>query len=503
MSTLSIPAVVVASITIYVGLYHLLIYSRRRQHREDLTFALTALMVGFYAIVSAGLYNVDSVTEGTEWQHLQFFSLNLLSITFLWFVNDYTRQGSKKITMALIALSIVAAIVQVTVWNDLTWNMSQPSIKHILLPFDLQITYYESTPGLLTNLQSLLGMIISAYVLWAAARQYRSGQRKEALPLILAVGIFIVGIINDTAVNMGAYQFIYTIEYAYMALVILMAYSLSNAVVEAALMKEALQKANEALTDATTTAQEASRLKDVFLATMSHELRTPLNAILGFLGLILYSGQLDDDNTHMAERAVANSERLLNLINNILDLSRIASGRLEITPVVMSPRELFDTVHRDVALRFKEKGLTFCSEIDPALPDQVVHDQERIVQIVTNLLGNAIKFTDHGEVHLRVHSNGDRMVIEVSDTGIGIAVAKQDIIFDEFTQIESGSTRQYGGSGLGLSIVKRLVMLMNGSVKLSSEVGRGSTFTVDLPLSLATQATSQSAAAEEIVVNGS
>lgn len=501
MNTLSIPAVVMAGLTIYVGFYHLLIYSRRRQHREDLTFALTALMVGFYAIASAGLYNAPSVVEGARWQRMQLFSLNWLSIAFLWFVRDYTGQGSKKVTMLLTILSLISAVVQLTVWNDLTWIMSQPSIKNITLPFNLQITYNEVTPGPLTNLQSLLGLTICTFVLWSAARQYRSGRRKEAVPLLMAEAIFVIGIINDTAVSVGMYQFVYTIEYAYIAMIFLMAYSLSNAVVEAAIMKEVLQKTNDALTIATATAQEANRLKDLFLATMSHELRTPLNAIIGFLGLMSYSGQLDEDNSHMADRARANSERLLGLINNILDLSRIASGRLEITPVVMSLRDLVETVHKDMELRLKEKALAFYSEVDPALPDQIVHDQERIIQIITNLLGNAIKFTDQGEVRLRLHRNDDRLVIEVSDTGIGIPIAKQDIIFDEFTQIDSGSTRQYGGSGLGLSIVKRLTMLMHGSVKVYSEAGGGSTFTVDLPLSLASLTTPHTVVTEEVLAN--
>lgn len=231
-------------------------------------------------------------------------------------------------------------------------------------------------------------------------------------------------------------------------------------------------------------AQETNRLKDLFLATMSHELRTPLNSIIGFLGLMLYSEQLDEDNTHMAERSIANAERLLNLINNILDLSRISVGRLEIIPVSMSPRSLARMIQSGMELQVKNKKLVFQIVVDPSLPDIIVHDEERIHQIITNLIGNALKFTVEGEIRLEIKRRDDRLVIEVTDTGIGIPPAKQQVIFDEFVQVDGGSTRRHSGAGLGLSVVKRLTVLMQGTVGLVSEIGKGSTFIVELPLNL-------------------
>lgn len=233
-------------------------------------------------------------------------------------------------------------------------------------------------------------------------------------------------------------------------------------------------------------AQEANRLKDLFLATMSHELRTPLNAMIGFQHLMLFSGQLDEDNTHMAERTLANSQRLLGLINNILDLSRIASGRLEIIPVSMSPRQLAKAVYEDLSLQAMEKGLALEIEVDEALPEKITHDEERITQIAINLVNNAIKFTEKGKVHLALKRQDTKFVVEVADSGMGIPPSRQGIIFDDFVQLDSTSTRKYGGAGLGLSIVKRLTILMGGSIRVSSDVGQGSTFTVELPLNLNT-----------------
>ena len=252
------------------------------------------------------------------------------------------------------------------------------------------------------------------------------------------------------------------------------------------LMTSVIQEREQGLIVARREAEEATRAKDLFLATMSHELRTPLNAMIGFLGLMLYSEQLDDDNLHMAERSLANAERLLSLINNILDLSRITVGRLEIIPTEVQPLRLAEAIKDDMALRFKEKSLPLVVAVDETLPVTIVHDEERLVQIATNLLGNAIKFTDDGEVRMDLKREQDRLIIDVTDTGIGIPASKQQIIFDEFTQVDSSSTRSVGGAGLGLSIVKQLAILMQGNVSVSSVVGEGSTFTVDLPLNLET-----------------
>ncbi len=231
-------------------------------------------------------------------------------------------------------------------------------------------------------------------------------------------------------------------------------------------------------------AETATRMKDLFLANMSHELRTPLNAIIGFQREMLYSTQLDDDNTHMAERCLANSQRLLMLINSVLDLSRLASGSLEIVLSDISLQNLATTIVEDLQIQAKDKGLELDLKLDPALPDWVVHDEERLTQITTNLIANAIKFTNEGTIKLELARQADRLIIRVSDTGIGIPSSMQEIIFEDFVQLDSSSKRQYGGAGLGLSIVRNLVHLMEGSVTVDSEVGKYSVFTVDIPLEL-------------------
>lgn len=241
MSALSIPAVVMASISFYVGLYHLLIYFRRRQHREDLTFALMCLATSLYEVCCAGLYSATSVIEGAQWQRMQFITLGFFTTAFLWFVSDYTHQKPQRAIYAFTAFYLLAIPIQIVDRSSLTWMVDHPAIKEILLPFGLEITYYEVTLGPFTTLQGLVGLVAATYIVWNGMRFYQRGSRREAVPLLLALGFMYAASINDTAVSNGLYQFVYAIEYVYLAMILLMAYSLSNTVVEAAMAKEALQ----------------------------------------------------------------------------------------------------------------------------------------------------------------------------------------------------------------------------------------------------------------------
>lgn len=251
----------------------------------------------------------------------------------------------------------------------------------------------------------------------------------------------------------------------------------------------ALETAHKSLEEKVTELNAALIFKDQFLAIMSHELRTPLNAILGYSSLGLQMEQAGaaapDKLRHMMQRIVANSERLLHLINEILDLSRINAGRVEIVQVEFDLHETARNWHEDFKKRIAAKGLQFNFSLDESLPRSVIGDHERLTQIVTNLLENAIKFTEAGTIDLTVsRKDDDRMSIEVSDTGIGISPTWHDLIFEEFRRVEMDSVRRTGGAGLGLSIVQRLANLMGGGVTVESEIGMGSTFTISLPITM-------------------
>jgi len=230
-------------------------------------------------------------------------------------------------------------------------------------------------------------------------------------------------------------------------------------------------------------AHETNRLKDEFLAVVSHELRTPLNAIIGFLGIIKMTRKLDERTLHMVERAHANALRLLSLINDILDVSKIEAGKFELSPSAVSLRKLIERWQLQMDVLAKQKGLDFSVNIENSLPDIVYIDEEAVTKIATNLLANAFKFTAKGSVSLDVKaSHSDEWMICVTDTGIGIPEDARERIFESFRQVDGSTRREYGGTGLGLSIVQRLSSAMGGSVEVESTVGKGSIFRVRMPL---------------------
>lgn len=251
----------------------------------------------------------------------------------------------------------------------------------------------------------------------------------------------------------------------------------------ASLEKRVSQRTDE-LAAATREAKEANRLKSEFLATMSHELRTPLNAIEGFSSIML-SGmgvELSDRAENMVSRISANSKRLLHLVNDILDISRVEAGRMEINPEPLSPQFLVEKWEHEVSVLAQEKHLEFNVTFDPRLPEVIYHDEFALSKITINLLSNAFKFTTDGEVTLELLRQGDDLQIVVADSGVGIPFHAQEYIFEEFRQVDGSTTRKFGGTGLGLALVQKLVRTMDGTIRLDSEPGIGSVFTVTLPL---------------------
>ena len=237
-------------------------------------------------------------------------------------------------------------------------------------------------------------------------------------------------------------------------------------------------------------AEAASRAKTEFLATMSHEIRTPMNGIIGMLQL-LSTSSLSAEQAGQVKIAGDSADALLRLLNDILDLSRIESGKLTFEMVPFDPAAV---IHESVALfeaQGMQKSVRLTTTLDPDLPAALVGDSLRLRQMLMNLVGNAVKFTPQGEVRVIVTTHPDAekdkkllLRILVSDTGIGMDAATQDRLFASFSQGDSSTTRNYGGSGLGLSIVRHLAQSLQGSISVKSELGQGSTFTLELPFEI-------------------
>jgi signal transduction histidine kinase/DNA-binding response OmpR family regulator len=248
------------------------------------------------------------------------------------------------------------------------------------------------------------------------------------------------------------------------------------------LHKELKEKADE-LAIQKERAEESTHMKSQFLANMSHELRTPMNSILGLSELILESSSLKGKNKERLEVVLKSGKRLMNLINDILDLSKIEAGKMEIREEQVLLDELIEDVENAVTPLTLNKNIEFKLTKNINTHVQISTDKGRVTQVLINLLGNAVKFTKKGCVELAISApDGETLKFDIIDSGIGMSQSDLQIIFEEFRQIDGTTTRKYGGSGLGLTICKKIADMLNGSISVQSEIGKGSTFSFSIPL---------------------
>ncbi len=310
----------------------------------------------------------------------------------------------------------------------------------------------------------------------------RSSERTKHIPII-----FVTAISKQRKHIFKGYE-TGAVDYLYKPLDLEILKSKISAFIELFKYKESLeetaiklQETVEQLHDAKIAAEEATKAKSIFLASMSHEIRTPLNGIIGIAEL----GLLDKDLSALqAERFLdikTSGQNLLEIINDILDISKIEAGKLELEEAEFSIREMLDIVFKIINVFAQDKDVNLVVDMDPNIPDALIGDQLRIRQILTNLLNNAVKFTDKGLVRMRIElidlvEEQIRLRFTVEDTGVGIPKEKQELLFEKYTQAEVSTTRKHGGTGLGLNIARMLVDLMGGKIDLDSEEGKGSKF---------------------------
>ncbi|HEX3051719.1 MAG TPA: response regulator [Aggregatilineaceae bacterium] len=453
----SLTAVVAAALLMVV-----LWQAPRRQ--ANLLFALSMLMLGLYSALN-GLMRFSKPLDLNikAMVYLAIMLYGAFSVLIFFFASTYAQSHSR-ITQVMRAVGIIIIGLE----NLVLWT---GNITRNIRPVDDHGGYRQdfTALGIFASALILLYLAFSALVLYQSPnKRGRELWRAPALAMLAVLSAVVVWPIVPIPLNA-----IFLAMSAFALGMPVLRYELFNPLAE--LNAQLAEKNNEL--------QEASRLKSQFLANMSHELRTPLNSIIGYAELVASGtyGALNDTQSDRLYKVIRNGHHLLTLINDVLDLNRIESGRVMLERRSVPTAELIESVLSTIEPLANQKGLAITRRFAGMPPLYV--DEIRAKQIITNIVANAIKFTDVGGVTVRANTTTDHMIqIEIADTGIGIHPDQMDAVFAEFQQADSSSTRRFEGTGLGMAISKKLVEMHGGKIWLTSTPGKGTTFYVTLPV---------------------
>jgi signal transduction histidine kinase/CheY-like chemotaxis protein/HPt (histidine-containing phosphotransfer) domain-containing protein len=447
-----LPELLLTTVFLLGALLHLQLYRRRPELKEYLFFGLLCFLTAVYSLLRTQwkyeLYGDFLVLKKLE--HL------LLYVIMAIFVEMFFRLLDLRLPRALRAyqLATVGLGLAVTLTPGLRYNLHG---LHVI-----QFTF----------------CVVSPYLVLLLVREVRRSN-PEAITLSFGLFALLAACLSDLLLDRGLILAPRLIPYGFTAFLLSMAMSLANRFTRVHREMELLRGHLEArVAERTRELAEANRAKSDFLANMSHEVRTPMNGVLGMARLLLET-RLDAVQREYAELIVHSGRGLLSVVNDVLDFSKIEAGRMELNLVDFGLRAEVGATLAPLQSLARDRGLAFSLAIEPDVPDALRGDPGRLGQALTNLVANAVKFTERGSVAVRVTREPGpvmRLRFEVADTGIGISPEAGERLFHAFTQADSSTTRRYSGTGLGLVIAKRLAELMGGEIGFESQPGRGSTF---------------------------
>jgi signal transduction histidine kinase/CheY-like chemotaxis protein len=481
--------------TVYIlmGLYHLLLFSLRLNDRYNFCFGLFSISIGVYFMMRSPVIHM-LITDWNIIQRLEYASLFVLPFLLTAFLElidvGHTRWPTRVYGIICGLFLIANSVISLQFLDDLLgyWQISLVLLLIYLIGYDLLFRFFRR-----------------AYTSWKLAHEnkrpmtYRSIVRRDliktplgnfSLVLLFVVMSAVYDLLDATTFHTG----ITVTRYSFFAFTILSAIVLArhfassyNRVDDLNVQLERIvQERTRELAEQVRVAQQASRAKSQFLATMSHEIRTPLNAIIGMSDIELEKPL--PPPTHQSIEQIRNSgTTLLNIINDILDISKIEAGNFETVPVDYHLASVINDVAQINVIRIGDKPIRLILQVDPSLPTSLHGDELRFKQILNNVLSNGIKYTNEGEVRMRVEARRSpdgkvaHIHIIVSDTGIGIKAEDLERLFDEYSQLDAQANRRVEGTGLGLSITRKLLTMLGGNITVRSTYGEGSAFTIELP----------------------
>jgi signal transduction histidine kinase/ActR/RegA family two-component response regulator len=492
----SFSAIALCTVYIFLGLYHMLLYFLRKTDGYNLLFGLFSnLLATYFFARSQVIYHVFGDTAIT--QRIEFASLYLLLFSLPAFLEILNFDKIRPVTWVYGAFCIVLIALQCVfpIWfaNDLltVWQFCVLLYILYVIIFDVVFAFVNRVKERCETERAGGAEPKFWRLFFRSIRDREFGNIFLLMTLSLCTGIF--DILDAAILYTGVMLTRYSLLAFMLCMAFLLARKYANRFETTSQMKEMLEgtvkQRTRQLEEQVIITEAASRAKSDFLANMSHEIRTPLNAVIGMTAIGAQAANISGKDYAFTKIKEA-SEHLLGVINDILDMSKIEAGKLELSNVDFRVRDIISRVENVMRFKTDEKKQEFIVSIADDIPDALRGDDLRLAQVITNLIGNATKFTpEAGRIALCVFFDGEEaglctLRFLVQDTGIGITAEQKAKLFSSFQQAESSTTRQYGGTGLGLALSKQIVELMGGKIWVDSEAGHGSTFgfTIKAPI---------------------
>ena len=484
MHSLSIPCLIMASINFYVATYYAFLYFKRPQISIHLPFVILCLSVGLYDVFCIGLYNSASVVEGVLWQKMQFYIIDIIAISMMWFVHIFTGRKNKNVfrffTMWFLTVLVVSAFIN----PEYFISAAKPAIKHIDFMGVFKIDYYEAETGLVCDIEMLSIIVAYIYILYVFFAYYRKTKDGTVFVLIGSFIIYFFGMLNDILVPLRLYSFIYTSEYAFFFIIIAMAYILLNKFADIQTAFEELNANLEKKVEERTAENErihtqllqSEKMAAVGQLTsgLAHEINNPVGIIMGFSQGVIKLVKEDDPFYIPLKSIEREATRCKKLVSELLLFSRTGktySEKIQVNAIVEETLAF-------VSAHAKERNIQIEVIKSVNIPE-ITMNKNQLQQVILNICNNAIDaMPDGGKLLITTRQAKDQVEIEMSDTGTGMTEEVKKHIFEPFF-----STKEVGkGSGLGLSICYEIVRKYNGKIDAESKTGKGSVFTLKFPI---------------------